>query len=402
MSHSQPNLYTDPIEEVKICTQLKYTGKLEIKSRNQQKWSFYYRFGRIIWATGGEHPHRRWRRLMMKYCPHINLDKLKLTAEEVIFEYWDYQLLISIYKQEEVEPRQVDAIAKNIVAELLFEVVQQANLTFISCERKPKVILKIPINFISTKIFLTRMEREWKAWSDAGLASFTPNVSPVLKQPELLHKEMNPELYQDIAHLLNGKKTLQDLAIELNSDVLNIASILLPFVVKKIINFSNIPDLPLPTPAIKHQKKNTKKSISSKNSNRPLIACIDDSLQICKTMEKIITANDMNFLQIQDTIQALPMLTQNKPDMIFLDLIMPVVNGYEVCSQIRRVSDFEKTPVIILTGSDGLFDRIRAKVVGSTDFMTKPIVPDKVMSVINKYLPTAKINSNKINSKNKV
>ncbi|KST66322.1 response regulator [Mastigocoleus testarum] len=402
MSHSQPNFYTDPIEEIKICTQLKYTGKLEIKSQNKQKWSFYYRFGRIIWATGGTHPHRRWRRLMTKYCPQINLDRIKLTAEQVALEYWDYKLLINIYKREEVEPRQVDAIAKNIVAELLFEVIQQANFSFIRCDRKPKVVLNVPINFISTKVFLTRMEREWEDWSDAGLASFSPNLSPMLREQELFKKEINPELYTNLAPLLNGQNTLQDLALKLNSDVLKVASDLIPFVLKELIILNKISDLPLPTEAKNKEKKKPSNSISSKKSKQPLIACIDDSLQICKTMEKIITSNDMDFLKIQDTIQALPILIQHKPDMIFLDLMMPVVNGYEVCSQIRRVSEFAKTPVIILTGSDGLFDRIRAKVVGSTDFITKPIVTDKVMAVIRKYLPKSIVKSNSTNKMQKL
>ena len=394
MSNSHSNSYTDPIEEVKICTQLKYTGKLEIKSHKKEKWSFYYRFGRIIWATGGTHCYRRWYRLMTQYCPQINLNQIKLRAEEVAVEHWDYQLLINIYKQEKVEPRQVDAVAKNIVAELLFEVVQHANFNFIRCERKPKVVLNIPINFISTKVFIARMEREWNAWSDAGLASFSPNLSPVLKQPELFKQKVSPDVYNNFANLLNGQYTLQDLAIKLNSNILKVASDLLPFVVEGFIEFSKIPDLPIAAKITQKDKKKNSISNIPKKTNQPLIACIDDSLQICKTMEKIITSNDMNFLQIQDTIQALPILIQKKPDMIFLDLIMPVVNGYEVCSQIRRVSEFTKTPVIILTGSDGLFDRIRAKVVGSTDFMTKPIVADKVMAIIHKYLPINKSNYN--------
>ena len=67
---------------------------------------------------------------------------------------------------------------------------------------------------------------------------------------------------------------------------------------------------------------------------------------------------------------------------------MPVASGYEICAQLRRISVFANTPVIILTGSDGLFDRVRAKVVGSTDFITKPVVADKVIGVIRKYIQT--------------
>ena len=107
---------------------------------------------------------------------------------------------------------------------------------------------------------------------------------------------------------------------------------------------------------------------------------------------QMITANNMRFVGIQDGIQALPILLEQKPDLIFLDLIMPVASGYEICAQLRRISLFANTPIVILTGSDGLMDRVGAKVVGSTDFMTKPINNDKVMAIVNKYLKTRAAN----------
>nr|MBA3923656.1 response regulator [Nostocaceae cyanobacterium] len=103
---------------------------------------------------------------------------------------------------------------------------------------------------------------------------------------------------------------------------------------------------------------------------------------------QMIAANNMRFVSIQDGMQALPILLEQKPDLIFLDLIMPVANGYEICSQLRRSSLFTNTPVIILTGSDGLVDRVRAKVVGATDFLSKPIVAEKVLGMIRKYIKT--------------
>ena len=145
---------------------------------------------------------------------------------------------------------------------------------------------------------------------------------------------------------------------------------------------SELSDLPL---SIKEVKKNIP-SVSKQKAKAPLIACIDDSLQVCQTVGSIITSNGMKFVQIQDAIQAIPLLIENKPDLIFLDLMMPVVNGYEVCAQIRRVSKLANIPIIILTGSDGLFDKFRAKVAGSTDFMTKPIVAEKLLAAINKHL----------------
>jgi two-component system, chemotaxis family, response regulator PixG len=67
---------------------------------------------------------------------------------------------------------------------------------------------------------------------------------------------------------------------------------------------------------------------------------------------------------------------------------MPMVNGYEICEQLRRISVFSKTPIIILTSSDGVFDRVRAKVFAATDFINKPVEEDRIFAILNKYLLT--------------
>jgi chemotaxis family two-component system response regulator PixG len=187
-------------------------------------------------------------------------------------------------------------------------------------------------------------------------------------------------------NFINGKYTLRDLAVKMKQSVLLVTRSLFPYILQGIIELVEVPDLPLPVTKDKNNSTLTK----VKTSSTPLIACVDDSPQVCKMLEEIITSNGLRFVKIQDAVQALPILIQDKPDLIFLDLIMPVANGYEICAQLRRISAFANTPVIILTGNDGLLDRVRAKVVGSTDFITKPVVADKVMGIVRKYLqPTS-------------
>ena len=381
MVHTDFVTYKDLIEQFKTCTIKQYSGKLDINS-SKTRWSLYYRFGRIIWASGGVHPFRRWRRKINQYCPQIKTDEIKLEPNELGNELWDYNLLTTLYKQKKVDRTQVDAVAKNVIAEVLFDIVQQANFEDVCCSLNPKVILEISLTFMNTDFFLKRMEEEWRAWSGAGLANLTPHLSPVLLQPKQIQQLVTPNVYKNFVNFINGKHTLQDLAIKLNFNIVKISSDLLPFVLRGFIQMSELSDLPLSI-------KEVKKSIplpSRKKVQAPLIACIDDSLQVCQTVGSIITSNGMKFIQIQDAIQALPSLIENKPDLIFLDLMMPVVNGYEVCAQIRRVNKLANIPVIILTGSDGLFDKFRAKVAGSTDFMTKPIVAEKILAAINKHL----------------
>jgi two-component system, chemotaxis family, response regulator PixG len=103
-------------------------------------------------------------------------------------------------------------------------------------------------------------------------------------------------------------------------------------------------------------------------------------------MERILTEAGYGFVGIQDSIQALPTLIERKPSLIFLDLVMPVANGYEICAQIRRVSQFKDIPIVILTSNDGIIDRVRAKMVGSSGFLAKPVDADKVLAIARRCL----------------
>ncbi len=273
---------------------------------------------------------------------------------------------------------------EKIVAEILFDIAQRINCESLSCDRQQEVILEAPVGSINLQISLKQMQDSWNNWSKAGLANVSPNLAPVLRRPQTLQKQVSSSVYNNFVNLINGKHTLWDLAVKMNQSVLPITRSLLPYINQGITEFVEVPDIPLPATQIKN-----KSTVPQTNtSTMPLIACIDDSPQVCKILEQIITANGLRFIAIQDSVQALPILMQTKPDLIFLDLMMPVVNGYEVCSQLRRTSLLSKTPVVILTSSDGLFDQVRSKVFGATEFITKPIIPNQVIEMVNKHIFT--------------
>ncbi len=379
------------VNEFKNCTQLQYNGKLNIKSSKGSQWTFYYRLGRIVWATGGTHPFRRWRRHIAQNCPQIDVDKLQVRLQDLSINYWDYNLLEILYKRQKIQREQIQSIVESTIAELLFDVALQANFTSMSCDRTQEVILETPMSFTSTEMPVKHMEDSWKIWSEAGLANFSPDLTPVLRRPEQLEQMVSPSVYKNFVNLINGKFTLRDLAVKMKQSVLPLTRSLLPYILKGIIELVEAPDLPLGVVEVNNNSTTTQ----AKKRTAPLIACVDDSPQVCKMLEDIITSNGLRFVKIQDAVQALPTLIQEKPDLVFLDLIMPVASGYEICTQLRRISTFANTPIIVLTGNDGFLDRVRAKVVGSTDFLTKPVMADKVMAIIRKYLPIASVSIDK-------
>lgn len=103
-------------------------------------------------------------------------------------------------------------------------------------------------------------------------------------------------------------------------------------------------------------------------------------------MEKILTSRGYQAITVTDSMRAIATLLTRKPNLIFLDLVMPNTNGYEICAQLRKVSAFQDTPVVILTGNDGIVDRLRAKLVGASDFLSKPVDAETVLTVVEKHL----------------
>ncbi|WP_016951476.1 response regulator [Anabaena sp. PCC 7108] len=373
-------------QELQICTQLQYNGQLNIRNSEGKKWIFYYRLGQLVWATGGNHPSRRLRRNLAKYCPYLDISRLNLAPENTSIDHWDYHFLENLRQGNKIKSEQINAIVENTISELLFDLAQQANYTSLTCEKNQSVILEAPINSTTANMFLKQMQDFWNSWSQAGLANFSPDLAPVLVKPEELRKQVSPSVYKNFETFLNGKHTLWDLSVKMKQSVLKITNSLLPYINQGITALVEVPDLPL---LVMKFKNNYVSNQKLNKSHAPLIACIDDSPQVCQILGRIITSNDMRFMKIEDPLQALPILIQNKPDFIFLDLIMPGMNGYELCATLRRTSLFAKTPIVILTGSDGVFDRVRSKVFGATDFMNKSVATDQLLKVVAKYLGTA-------------
>ena len=330
------------IDEFKQCTQIQYSGRLNIQSSKGRHWNFYYRLGRIVWATGGTHPFRRWRRYMAQYIPEIDLEKIRCRSKDIAIDYWDYNLLGILYKKQKVQREQIQAIVESTISELFFDLAQEVDFYSIICNRSQDTILEMPMSFTSADMSIRMMQDAWGTWTQSGLTKISPNSSPVLRRPEQLQKIVSPVVYKNFVNLVNGELTLRELAVKMKQDVLPVSRSLLPYILKGIIELIEIPDMPLTVIEVINDTPNHQ----YQNRIAPLIACVDDSPVVCNMLEKIVTSHSIRFIKIQDAVQALPTLIQAKPDLIFLDLIMPVVNGYEICSQLRRIPAFANVPIL--------------------------------------------------------
>jgi chemotaxis family two-component system response regulator PixG len=429
-----------------------FTGRLNLEARDGPTWTLYFRLGRLIWQAGGSNADERWRRHLLRYCSNLDVTQLEqlVSPQE---NYREYSILVKLREQKLIEQQQLVSLITSSIAEVLFDIMQhieakrngdnpagQLSHTTVVGE-VPGVLLAV----IPTEEVLKQATQAWQEWRDAGLATYSPNLFPIIQQIELLQGQASSK---QIIALVDGTKTLRGLGQKSGRDVLALTRLLMTLVKTGAIAFSPTPKLRQvgisqetgnPSNAVNNSNSSlkteedtviqvapnfnkvapaaTSKEIVSPSSavnnfnsslkkeentviqvgppaaskaiidvSRPLVACVDDSPTICRSLEEILTHQGYRFVGIQESLTAVLNLIKSKPDFIFLDLLMPKVNGYEICSQIRKTPSLKDVPVVILTGKDGIVDRMRAKLVGATDFLGKPVEAEKVLNVLHKYL----------------
>lgn len=391
---------------LRTLRRIQFSGQLLLRDAGVQQWTFYLSQGLLLFATGGVHPVRRWRRNLAVYCPQApnyriawqhtlaQIDKSGLLAG------WEYALLCAWIKQQKITHVQAVKMIRAITAEILFDVEQVVGVTE---QTKPTIFTSEPSLLIEVGDALATAQTLWQVWQDVGLAAYSPNSAPIITQSEHLQKDQTPEFYQMLAKLLNGQRTLRDLSVRMQRNVIEVTLSLLPYLQQGSIKLvipadlsapigqNNIFKTPTMSTSLQQGAPNT--FAAAADAQAPLIACVDDSFWVRHTMEQLLTSAGYRFLDIEDSLRAIGILLARQPDLIFLDLVMPNANGYEICEQLRKISCFKNTPIVILTGNDGYANRLKSNFVGASDFLSKPLDAGAVLNAISKHLKQRVVNS---------
>lgn len=364
---------------------IQFSGQLVwIAPNKEEKWKFYFWLGRIMYATGGTHPVRRWTRNLAAYCPQIRVDITEVQDAlcklnpDAFTTSWEYELLNLWVEQQKITQSKVEKVIQSILEEVLFDLSQDKALTY---QIKEEHSISKPLALIDEKQGIAEVQQLWQTLWNAKLTGYSLEKAPIIKQPKQLQERTPVKVYQALSQLLDGEHTLRDLAVKMKRDVVQVTRLLLPYISSGLVELISIPDLPAPV-----CRRVADLPSKQANSTSPLIACVDDSVSVCQTLEKLLAAAGYRFIGINDGLRSLTSLLACKPDLIFLDLIMPNTNGYEICMQLRKAPSFRNTPIVILTGNDGIVDQVRARLAGASDFLSKPVDAHRVLSTISKHL----------------
>jgi len=115
------------------------------------------------------------------------------------------------------------------------------------------------------------------------------------------------------------------------------------------------------------------------------VMVVDDSKTIRRTAETLLKKEGCEVFTATDGFEALAVIAENKPEIIFIDIMMPRLDGYQTCALIKHNQEFRDVPVIMLSSKDGLFDRARGRIVGSEQYLTKPFTREELLDAIKRH-----------------
>ena len=372
----------DVSQELVGLQQRQITGTLVVQGQGQQWWLYLF-MGRLLYATGGAHRVRRWYRVTKAHCPQFQPDWNALGNATP----WEYYSLVYGTANGRLTPSQAKAVILASVLEVLFALVGRANLT---------LTLQVGQG-LGTQIALLQVERVLQEvaqlqqqWHATGMDQFpnsipglSPDFAPVLKQADKISEQ--PGGVPWVA-LCNGQNTLWDIMSQTRKSLQATVQPLVGWAQQGWLEWQTLPDLtspvteasptPSPLPPAPHSQ-----------AHQPLVACLDDSPVMLKILETSLVRAGYRVMTVAQPMIQMGQLLEAKPDVILMDWVMPDVNGYELCGLLRKTSVFKDTPIFLITAHESIINRTRARLAGVTEMLKKPVRPDELLRLVNRYAP---------------
>lgn len=126
-------------------------------------------------------------------------------------------------------------------------------------------------------------------------------------------------------------------------------------------------------------------NVRSTRAKKLRVLVVDDSATIRRSAETMLANEGYEVIAAENGFEALSKITRHQPDLIFVDIMMPRLDGYQTCAIIKNNAEFRDTPVVMLTSKDGLFDMARGRVVGSDQYLTKPFTREELLGAVKQH-----------------
>ncbi|MEO1593240.1 MAG: response regulator [Cyanobacteria bacterium J06632_22] len=337
-------------------------------------WLAFFDTGKLVYAgpTHGQlhrlRDHLKGQGLHTELPPELTGAKV---SELAALNAPEYGMLWTLLERHDLTPQQGRNILGRLIAETLFELLSLHHGTFVfrlGCALSPQLT-----SFAITPL-LTQVTQQLQDWHQ-----LQPHLQSLRHCPQVMTMDADSPAQKRLKKLAtwaDGKTPITQIARFLNRDSLTVAKALHPYVRQGVVQMMPPPEPNMPLTI----------APTAPIDPVPRIVCIDDGATIRRTVEDILNRYGYEVTSIANPLKALSLLFQLKPDLILCDIAMPQLEGYELCAMIRQAAAFHETPIVMLTGKDGFIDRIRARMAGATDYLTKPFGELELITLVERYV----------------
>jgi two-component system, chemotaxis family, response regulator PixG len=378
---------------------------------NDVVWLLYFYEGKLFYANHSLEPIERLEQHLRRVTQnqlsnqvYTDLrEQLKDANTEATYPSPEYQSIRWLIAHEHITEQIAGSLVKSMTKEVLQSYLLVTNGTSNSISREAS----FPIWWSGNFLFITKeCQSELQSWQSLQPAIKSPYQRPYLIDTE--HELLNPDMRAKLSKILIGF-SFRQLSLLLKQEELTVANNLHRLINNGIVGlrppqapFDKIHQLYL-SDEDRNRFDEKEQSVSatlaavattdpSSPSTTELsqatykIACVDDSPTILREINRFLDSDSFKVFPIVDSGTALMKIIRINPDIILLDVGMPTIDGYKLCSMLRKHPAFKKTPIVMVTGNTGIIDRAKAKMAGSTDYMTKPFTQSGLIEMVSKYL----------------
>ncbi len=344
-------------------------------------WFVFFLNGQIVYAADRAANLSRLSDYLRRYRADTALNTLvvpSIAAQNAL----EYGYLWALLENHTLTPAQGRSIIQSMVHETLFDLLGLHQGSFIF-ELGPA--LAPQLTTLEVTPLLTKIMKQVQEWKQFHPHIQSPDQCPTIADIATLQETLSKRTLTILDRYADGKTSIRQIARYLNRDILTVSRAIYPYVQKGVIQL--VYNIEQETETGVRGKLTRAKDFRLHQKSRNLrVVCIDDGITVRETVEQILRHHGYEATAIANPLNALSLVFQLKPDLILCDIAMPELDGYEICAMLRKSTAFRQIPIVMLTGKDGFIDRVKAKMVGATDYLTKPFGESELLMLVEKYI----------------
>lgn len=361
---ASPQRVGSPTKALQNIVNKKLSGRLTVRDPHDHSvfWRVYFGNGNVHFANSVMGHKER-----LAYHLSCSYPTLEQFSSEPVKS--DYQVICDYWKAGQLSLQQTRELLFKLTQEALVQLINlpQAELQFEKTVGLDPILLSVSLK--QTLLPMRSFIGQWgKLRPEIGSPFQRPFIKDLEQLPKLIwHNVKDIQFIKSLVKVLNKNLCIYEAASQLQTDALALATLLQPLVREGAIGVN-----PYEPPQHKPY--------------RPLVACIDDSKTTQRHLKAILEASGYRYLGLTEPAKALTTLARYKPALVLMDINMPEMNGYELSRMLRHSSLLEEIPIVMLTGRDGIIDKMRGRMVGANDYLTKPCKAQELLTVIEEQL----------------